>query len=864
MFLFFRCLVLLMVAVFFGSASAGGDDWYSGYVSRPGLVDILRKPAANRRLINLSGTWQAGKIDEDSSREIQVPGVYESEEVLVLSRTFSLDSSYSELNLTLVALGINDRCRIFLNGEYLQTHTGGHLPFQVYLPEDKLNFFGKNEIAVQVDNKRSARQTIPPRHAPGLPRLYGGIAREIFIVARPALSVSILKTSYNYSPDFESCSLSVKTQVDWQSGATVPAGLRLVIDLVDSSASQVVAKGVSISVLPEGNRTSALSTFTIPQYVSWRPDRPERYQARARLLQGRTVVDQAVADVGFGDLSISGSQFLINGEPTVLHGVDAYLGNQGLDPEQMTAAVKRIKALGADVVRFVGPPPHPHFLDICDRLGLLVFLEIPLSFVPDQYLTDSQFKEKATDYALGMVQAYGGHPCVGAWGIGVDVGSRHDETPAFIDELAGRLKEESDVPVYAVQRFLDPEQICPNVDFVLVDCFGESPGEISKKSASYLHLNKPVVFSVGGLLPQEGQVSAPISGAPHQGSETSVSSLARAAEEHQAYLLDQIFSAKPVEMSAGVFVNSLQDWPTSRPHVRFGRSPDNRLFRSGMRTQAGNKRLAFDVVQGFFAGTKDRRLDLEPAPEQNPALYPLIGIALILIFLFNFHRNRRLHGNLRRIFFYSHGFYSEVREQRKISAGQTFFVCGMSSLILGIILSGIGFHLRTSLVFDSFMNLLLGADALKGGLARLIWSPALSVPLFSILVMSGFGLLVVVLKLATAILGRRLRVGQLFTFTVWAGANFLWLLPVVPIFHRILAQTGWGVLAIILVAGFLGWFGLRLFNAVRITLGLSLPRTGVLVAVMLMLTVGSAALYYHEQVALFDYLPLYWHSFAGP
>ena len=188
-------------------------------------------------------------------------------------------------------------------------------------------------------------------------------------------------------------------------------------------------------------------------------------------------------------------------------------------------------------------------------------------------------------------------------------------------------------------------------------------------------------------------------------------------------------------------------------------------------------------------------------------------------------------------------------------------LCGTTCLVLGSICSAIGFHLRNSLLFDSALNLIISSGALKVGLVKLLWTPQVSVPAFSVLAFAGFCLMVLVLRIAAGILGRRLSLGQLFTLVFWTAANFLFLLPLSPIFYRILNQTNWGPVAVFVVVVFFGWFSSRLFAALRVIFHLTLVRAGILVGILFTLTFGVAAFYYQEQVAIFDYLPMYWRAF---
>jgi len=106
--------------------------------------------------------------------------------------------------------------------------------------------------------------------------------------------------------------------------------------------------------------------------------------------------------IGICELEVYGKNILLNGQPLFLRGVDWYEDYPNLGPtagwDDIKAEAIKVKELGANAIRVVGTPPHPFLLDICDELGILVFLESPLYLIPDNRFRDQAFIQLVRNY----------------------------------------------------------------------------------------------------------------------------------------------------------------------------------------------------------------------------------------------------------------------------------------------------------------------------------------------------------------------------------------------------------------------------------------------------------------------------------
>jgi hypothetical protein len=153
----------------------------------------------------------------------------------------------------------------------------------------------------------------------------------------------------------------------------------------------------------------------IPGAKRWSPDSPHLYDLRLRLRRGQTVLDEVTSYAGVRSVAVRDGYLQVNGEPTYL----AMVLDQGYWPESYLAAPSD-QALRADVewvkrFGFNGARKHqkiedPRWLYWCDRLGLLVWGEMPNARAWNTGSEESLLAE----WERAVERDYN-HPCVVTW-----------------------------------------------------------------------------------------------------------------------------------------------------------------------------------------------------------------------------------------------------------------------------------------------------------------------------------------------------------------------------------------------------------------------------------------------------------------
>jgi len=313
--------------------------------------------------------------------------------------------------------------KIYLNGELIQTHLGGYLPFQVKL-DGKVKFGKLNCILVELNNRDN------PLVPPGKPlatldfNYYSGLYRNVTIEVKDKLHISDPITAdrvagggllLTYSDvTTKSAKINVQVEVINESESETPASVQ--ISLTSIEGNQILTENIP----PQNVSASGFVQFKQQLQVEnprlWSPDNPTLYKLKVKILSNKLPVDSISQVIGIRTISFAGADgFSINGQKLKLRGTNRhqeypYIGNALSDNAQYRDAYK-IKQAGFNFVRCSHYPQSPAYLAACDELGILVMDAIP----GWQFVGDETFQNNSIRDTREMVRRDRNHPCIILW-----------------------------------------------------------------------------------------------------------------------------------------------------------------------------------------------------------------------------------------------------------------------------------------------------------------------------------------------------------------------------------------------------------------------------------------------------------------
>jgi len=385
---------------------------------------------------DLGGPWGfafddsgVGLIDQWERREdvfdrvIEVPFPFESpasgindtgfHPVVWYRRTFEV--SVRPGHRLLLHFGAVDyRAHVWVNGHAVAYHEGGHTPFTADVTS-ALSGSGPQVVVVRAEDSptdlrqpRGKQDWQSEPHAIWYDRT-SGIWQPVWLEEVPECRVRSLR----WRPDVDrrSLDLTVRLRAEGRVGLRLRVVLRrdgevLADDTYGVDHGQVQRR----IVLNEGDMSLGHSKLL------WSPEQPNLLDATITLLDADGVVlDEVGSYTALRSVSASRDRLLLNGRPYFLRLVLA----QNFWPESHLAApdadalrreVKLVKELGFNGVRLHQKVEDPRFLAWCDRLGVLVWAEMPAAY---EFSTTTV--ERLTREWLEVLERDASSPCVVAW-----------------------------------------------------------------------------------------------------------------------------------------------------------------------------------------------------------------------------------------------------------------------------------------------------------------------------------------------------------------------------------------------------------------------------------------------------------------
>ncbi len=329
-------------------------------------------------------------------------------------KVLPIPQEYAGKRLFLQFDGAAHIATVYVNGEEVAHHRTGYTAFRCEITD----FVTPGEdalITIKLDTTENPE--VPPFGFVIDYLTYGGLYREVWLDVR----------EQSYIED-----IFVTTQGDDVQVQFVARGADLCrLSICEEDGTCLVSKETAASP----------ARLYLPDAKKWSCEAPHRYILKCELLDcyGR-VCDTQEVKFGFRDIAFKEDGFYLNGEKTFLWGLNRhqcypYIGYAAPESLQREDARLLKEELGCVAVRTSHYPQSQYFIDECDRLGLLVFTEIP----GWQHIGGDGWKEQACQNVKEMVLQYRNHPSIILWGVRINESQDCDELYELTNAIAHEL-----------------------------------------------------------------------------------------------------------------------------------------------------------------------------------------------------------------------------------------------------------------------------------------------------------------------------------------------------------------------------------------------------------------------------------------
>ena len=380
--------------------------------------------------INLNGVWEFAFDDEDLGlkqrwksgqipldRTILVPYCYQSKmstlgieevhEIVWYRRTFQIPPSMKNKRILLKFGAVDYECTLWVNGEFVGSHRGGHVPFQFDITD---TLGDENTVVLRVVDREDPAQPRGKQTWRG--QRFGcwytpttGIWQTVWLEAVGETAIDHVKMT----PNLDEKTVTIEYVLDhFQS---------------DLELRALVTLGNRLTITRSASVQRGSGTFTVDidwpdeldDSILWRPESPNLFDIELSVVKQGVVLDRIKSHFGMRKIYVRDGMIILNNVPYT----EKLILDQGYWPESLLTppSDEAIKAdiLAAKAFGFNGARKHqkaedPRFAYWADVLGFLVWSEMP-----SNYQFSDQGMAAMVDEWRAIIQRDYNHPSIVTW-----------------------------------------------------------------------------------------------------------------------------------------------------------------------------------------------------------------------------------------------------------------------------------------------------------------------------------------------------------------------------------------------------------------------------------------------------------------
>ncbi len=813
-----------------------------------------------RKIIPLNGEWQvySSKDKEVNKVQINVPSEFEGDGVLIFERNFSLTKDeINNFKMKLFFLGLNYTADISINNQIIYRHSGGEFPFSLVLPRDILKVGSGNLLSVKLYYALDSENTIPVKQRFLFPRNFGGIFRDVYIHLIPNISIADANVTYDFDSKRNRVTFKFNTKVENKEFRKFPDSL-VSKDPYKIKITMFAPDGSEYHQTPEekfriDRNQEKVSSLNLESNspTFWSPDDPKSYTAKFELWQGEQLLDVTNKKVHIFDLSFDKNTLTLNKDPFKLNGVtfvpSFYDYGNLVSYNQMERDIKIIKGTGFNVVRFADFVPHPYYLELCERYGLLAFIEIPLNSIPKSLTQNQNFIARSKNYLKNFIKGFKHYSSVAAIGLGGSYLPGVDAHSSFIQSLVNVTNENFNGLTYASFQNANLKKI-PGLDFYGVELLNNLPTPIEtkeiKKDQQELG-NGRIFISSATYIASAGNSDGYVN--PH-------------SYEAQAKFFQDVIEYSGKNDLAGYFLNSMFDYRGDFTSIIGGYNKEN-LYKVGILGEdRETDRLSYKVISAMLHNSENVTIPIGSKKTDAPMIFIVFGIVLAILIGILVNSGRKFREDASRALLRPYNFYADVRDQRIISGYHSTLLLIIISLVSGLLLSNLFYYFKDHVSFERVL-LSFGSEKLMQTVSYLAWNPFSAMLWLSAATAVVLIAFILIVQTSSFFVRNKVYLSSSYFTVVWSFLPIVLLIPVGIILYRILdAHVGNLYIFIILIL-FTIWIFYRLMKGIYVIFDVN-PGSVYLYSILFILVfISGIFIYYELKNSVFEYLQLTFNQY---
>ncbi len=354
-------------------------------------------------------------------------------------KAFTLDKATEGSRVYFDFDGVMAFPKVYVNGQLAGQWDYGYMSFRVDATPC-VKFGDKNVVAVYVDTRNHGTRWYPG----------AGIYRKVTMTICNPVHVAHWGTVVTTpSVGNTSAVVRVRSTIENHSDAQAQAVVELaVLDPVGNPVTTGV-KETPIAI-PAGGASEFDQSITLANPQRWDVASPKLYTARVIVRAEDKIMDSDAVTFGVRTFEFTANDgFHLNGRRVQLFGVNLHHDQGPLGAAFYTRAMERqleiMKDMGVNALRTSHNPPSPEALELCDRMGIVVWDEAfdKWDGTADRVRDEPPLEQHGEKQICNLVMRDRNHPCVVVWSIGNEIGGggRSGVTPERVQFMSDFVRK---------------------------------------------------------------------------------------------------------------------------------------------------------------------------------------------------------------------------------------------------------------------------------------------------------------------------------------------------------------------------------------------------------------------------------------
>jgi beta-galactosidase len=487
-----------------------------------GLKSQIFEVSAARQVIKFNKDWKFAKgdpcgaesdsFDDSSWKAVRLPhdwaisGPFNPKEdgyagklpwwgVGWYRKTFNLDKADQGKRVYFDFDGVMAFPKVYINGKLAGEWDYGYMSFRVDATPF-VKFGEKNVIAVRADTRNHGTRWYPG----------AGIYRKVTRTICDPVHIAHWGT-YITTPEVSdasakvSVSTTVENHLNKESKASVASVETILLNPDGKSVATLTTSGETI---PSGGTKELSQSFVIPKPQMWDITSPKLYTAKTIIRVDDKITDSYNTTFGIRKFEFTANDgFHLNGKRVQLYGVCLHHDQGALGGAFNTRAMQRqleiMRDMGVNAIRTSHNPPAPELLELCDRMGFVVWDECfdKWDKTADRFDPNNMPLEQYGEKQIhNFVMRDRNHPSIVVWSIGNEIaaqpGDREGVSPERVKFMSDFVRKyDLTRPVGMAACF--PDQVAKS----MFDALDLSGWNYQRRYAQYRkrYPDKPIIYS---------------------------------------------------------------------------------------------------------------------------------------------------------------------------------------------------------------------------------------------------------------------------------------------------------------------------------------------------------------------------------